>query len=160
GLSLLGGLAWLAAGPADLVWHQLFGFEANVEALMSPAHLALVLGAALVLTGPLRSAWSRPDLEHESWGRRLPMLLSMTFVLSQISIFIEPGHPIAKLWGRGAVRPERFAYALEEAGITGILLTSIVLMGSVLLLLRRRGGAPAGSLTVMVGLNTVAMGFI
>src|SRR5262249_15435192 len=90
---------------------------------------------------------------------RLPMLLSVTFVFSQITFFIEPGHPIAKLWGRGAARPERFAYALEEAGITGILLTSIVLMGAVLLLLRR-GGRPAGPLPVTVTINALAMGFI
>jgi hypothetical protein len=159
GLSLLGGTAWLVAGPADLVWHQVFGFEVSVEALMSPAHLALVLGAALVLSGPLRSAWGRPDLERQSWTRRLPMLLSLTFVLSQITFFLQMGHPIANLWGRGAARPERFANAIQEAGITGILLASLVLVAAVLLLLRR-GGAPAGSLTVMVTLNSVAMGFV
>jgi hypothetical protein len=159
GLSLLGGAAWLVAGPADLVWHQVFGFEVSVEALMSPAHLALVLGAALVLSGPLRSAWGRADLERQSWTRRLPMLLSLTFVLSQITFFLQIGHPIANLWGRGTARPERFANLIQEAGITGILLASIVLVGAVLLLLHR-GGAPAGALTVMLGLNAVAMGFL
>jgi hypothetical protein len=159
GLSLLGGAAWLAAGPADMVWHQLFGFEVSVEALLSPAHLALVLGAAFVLSGPLRSAWRRSDLERLSWARRLPMLLSLTLVLCQITFFTEMGHPIARLWGHGPVPPERFAHLLEEAGIVGILLSSIVLVGAVLLLLRR-GGAPVGTLTVMLTLNAVAMGFL
>jgi len=159
GLSLLGGAAWLVAGPADLVWHQVFGFEASVEALMSPAHLALVLGAALVMSGPLRSAWGRPDLERQGWTRRLPMLLSLTFVLSQITFFTQVGHPLANLWGRGVARPERFANLLQEAGITGILLASIILVGAVLLLLRR-GRAPLGALTVMVTLNAMAMGFV
>ena len=87
------------------------------------------------------------------------MVLSLTFVLSQITFFIEIGHPLSNLWGRGAARPPRFANLIEEAGITGILLASIILVGAVLLLLRR-GGAPAGALTVMVTLNAVAMGFL
>ena len=44
GLSVIGAALWVIGGPGDLLWHELFGFEANVEALLSPAHLVLALG--------------------------------------------------------------------------------------------------------------------
>ena len=37
GLSLLGVALWFVGGPFDFAWHAVFGFEVNVEALMSPA---------------------------------------------------------------------------------------------------------------------------
>ena len=55
GLSLLGVGLWFAGGPLDFAWHSLFGFEASVEALMSPAHAVLALGAGLITSGPLRA---------------------------------------------------------------------------------------------------------
>ena len=158
GLSLAGAALWLVAGPGDAVWHAIFGFEANVEALLSPAHLVLVLGAALVLTGPLRSGWARADAELDDWRRSLPMLLSMTFVLSQMTFFTQIGHPIANVWGRGAALP-RLSFVAEEMGILGILVETTLLMGGLLLLLRR-GVLPAASVTVMFGLNALAMGFL
>ncbi|MGH2668071.1 MAG: hypothetical protein ACRDH5_02950, partial [bacterium] len=55
GLSLVGVLLWGPGGLSDLVWHEVFGFEADVEALLSPPHLALALGMGLIITGPLRA---------------------------------------------------------------------------------------------------------
>ncbi len=56
--SLVGGFIFLGGGVFDLIWHQLFGIEADVEALLSPSHLILGFGAFLLLTGPLRAAWT------------------------------------------------------------------------------------------------------
>lgn len=158
GLSLVGAGLWVVGGPSDLLWHTLFGFEADVEALLSPAHLLLAVGAALILSGPLRSAWERPDAELGPWWRRLPPLLSLTFVLSEITFFTQIAHPIANLWGIGPSRPAQFARLFEVLGIVSILLETIISMGAVLLFLRRR--AFVGSLTLMLGLNAVAMGFV
>jgi len=41
GLSLLGVLIFAAGGIGDMIWHVLFGIEADVEALLSPTHLLL-----------------------------------------------------------------------------------------------------------------------
>jgi hypothetical protein len=57
-----------------------------------------------------------------------------------------------------AARPAEVAYLLEKCGIVGILLETIISMGAVLLLLRRQPFV--GSLTLMLGLNAVAMGFL
>jgi hypothetical protein len=88
----------------------------------------------------------------------LPMVLSLTLVLSQITFFTQIGHPIANLWGHG-VRPLLLANAAQEFGIVSILLWTTFLMGAVLLLLHR-GAAPVGSLTLMLTLNAAAMGVL
>jgi hypothetical protein len=155
GLSLIGAGLW---GPADLLWHTLFGFEADVETLMSPAHLLLAVGAGFILSGPWRSVRERSDGAEGPWWRGLPLVLSLTFVLSEITFFAQIGHPLSNLSGRGPARPAEFAYLLEKCGIVGILLETIISMGAVLLLLRRQPFV--GSLTLMLGLNAVAMGFL
>jgi len=56
-LSLLGVGLFLITGVADLIWHSLFGIEADLEALYSPPHLLLAAAGTLIATGPLRGAW-------------------------------------------------------------------------------------------------------
>ena len=41
GLSLLGALVFLFGGIGDMLWHEIFGIEDNIEALTSPTHLLL-----------------------------------------------------------------------------------------------------------------------
>jgi hypothetical protein len=153
GLALMGVACWVVGGPFDALWHDVFGFEADVEALMSPAHAVLALGFGLMASGPLRAALHRPP--QGGW-RELPMILSLAFVVSILTFFTQIGHPIANLWaaGRGPV-----GHALTELGIIGILLTASILTAPVLLLLRH-DRLPVGSTTILVGLNAFAMGFL
>src|SRR5689334_22007773 len=60
GLSLAGAILFLVGGALDLVWHELFGTEVNIEALLSPTHLLLCASAILMIGGPLRAAAKRP----------------------------------------------------------------------------------------------------
>jgi hypothetical protein len=149
----VGVACWVVGGPFDALWHDVFGFEADVEALMSPAHALLALGFGLMASGPLRAALHRPP--RAAW-RELPMILSLAFVVSILTFFTQIAHPIANLWGagRGPV-----GHALTELGITGILLTAAILTAPLLLLLRH-GRLPIGSTTILVGLNAFAMGFL
>ncbi|MEZ4662017.1 MAG: hypothetical protein R2911_31085 [Caldilineaceae bacterium] len=54
----------------DLIWHELFGIEQDFEALISPTHLMLGAGLALIVSGPLRAALARPNL-RPTWRNRL-----------------------------------------------------------------------------------------
>lgn len=47
-------------GVADALWHEQFGTEANVEALVSPPHLVVFAGLAFLLTSPVVILWHRP----------------------------------------------------------------------------------------------------
>ena len=57
--SLIGAVGFGVAGLGDMTWHLIFGIEKGVEALLSPTHLALGITIGLVVSGPLRAAWSR-----------------------------------------------------------------------------------------------------
>jgi hypothetical protein len=153
GLALIGVACWFVGGPFDAGWHAVFGFEANIEALMSPAHAILALGYGLMASGPLRAGLQRPS---PRWPDKLAMVLSMTFVVSNLTFFTQVAHPVANLWGG------RYAHMSEEAhelGLTGLLLTAAILTAPILLLLRWNR-LPAGGVTILIGLNAIAMGFL
>jgi len=153
GLALVGVACWVVGGPFDALWHDAFGFEADVEALMSPAHALLALGFGLMASGPLRAALQRPP--QGAW-REMPMVLSLTFVVSILTFFTQIAHPIPNLWG---ARRGPASHALTELGIAGSLLSAAILTAPLLLLLRH-GRLPVGSTAIVVGLNAFAMGFL
>jgi hypothetical protein len=153
GLSLAGVALWFVGGPFDLAWHSIFGFEANVEALLSPAHVVLALGFCLMTTGPLRAALRRPP---GRWRDELPMLLSLTCLVSNLTFFTQIAHPLANLWAAG---PRRWSQDVIELGIVSMLLTTVILTAPLLLLLRQ-ARLPTGAVTIMLGLNSVAMGVL
>lgn len=156
-LSLLGILIFAAGGVGDLIWHELFGIEDGFEALLSPTHLLLGLGLGLVVTGPLRAAWLRTG-QSATWWTLLPALLSLTALISDLTFFLMFSHPIFSSTG------SRFDHVFSSesgqvAGVLGLMLVGGALVGPVLLVLRR-WTLPVGSLTLVWGINTVAMTFL
>ena len=80
---------------------------------MSPAHAILALGYGLMASGPLRAGLQRVP---RRWRDKTAIVLSMTFVVSNLTFFTQIAHPVANLWGAG------YAPISEEArelGITG-----------------------------------------
>ena len=164
GLGLLGAAVFLAGGLADLGWHTLFGIEADLEALLSPTHLVLFAGAALLLTTPWRAAWATRGPAAPGTAAFLPVLLSATatvvfvgFFLSYLSPFV--GHiapttaAMAQLGGPpGSEQLEQF----QARGIANLLVTTALLVGALLLVLRR-WRPPAGTATVLFSATAVAL---
>ncbi|MEZ4726676.1 MAG: hypothetical protein R3E79_06030 [Caldilineaceae bacterium] len=153
-LSLLGVLIFATGGVGDLIWHELFGIEEDFEALLSPTHLLLGLGLGLVVTGPLRAAWWRAG-KQLTWRRILPALLSLSALISTLTFFMMFSHPIFSSTG-GRLHREFNNDVGQVAGVIGLMLVGAILVGPVLLALRR-WTLPVGSLTVVWGINTVAM---
>src|SRR5262245_32914921 len=90
-LAVVGVLVFLAGGVGDLIWHELFGIESDVEALLSPTHLILAAGMALILSAPFRAGWRRLSEQHGSaqgFVALLPALLSRTCLWSGLGLFI------------------------------------------------------------------------
>ena len=42
----------MAGAIGDMFWHIIFGIEVSIDALLSPTHLLLLIGALLILSGP------------------------------------------------------------------------------------------------------------
>src|SRR5262245_23455475 len=158
GLSAVGVALFFAGGCADLVWHELFGIEANAEALYSPTHLLLGFSAFLIVGGPFRAAWQRSAGDGVTgWAEQLPVVLSLLALYSGCTFFTQDVHWITGLPGGrppgGALSEYR-----QLLGLAGVLLQTALLMGFVLLAVLRWRLAP-GTLTLFVGLNALGMSF-
>ena len=158
GLCMVGVGLWVVGGPTDLLWHQVMGIEASFDALLSPPHLVLTVGLGLIFTGPLRAAWRRA-VPRRGLVEQLPMLLSLSYLLSLLTFAVYFAHPLAYLWAKASRAPAPHETGQAELGCVGTLLTAVFFMGVILIALRRQP-LPVGAVTVIVGLNSVGMGFL
>ncbi len=94
GLSLIGVLVFAVAGFLDMLWHLAFGIEFDTASLLSPTHLGLALGAALIVSGPLRAAWQRLDDGPRSWSIWVTALASLTFLYSLVTFMTQFANPV------------------------------------------------------------------
>jgi hypothetical protein len=156
----LGTALFSIGGVGDMIWHIVFGIEANMEALLSPMHLLLATGAMLFITGPLRAAWVRLPVEaRPSWAARLPALLSLFMVLAMLTFFTQFAHFTtypALLVDHPADSTFLAIYFPDLYGTTSALIPAAVIMGMVLLGLRR-WDLPRGFLTLLLMANTAMM---
>ena len=157
-LSLLGVVIFACGGVGDMLWHTFFGLEEDVDALFSPTHLMLACGAWLMVGGPFRAAWQRSTPPEADWHQHLPLLLSLTWMLSACTFITQIAHPLVYLWGGGSA-PGAHGWLWQTVGVVGMLWDTGLLLGSILLTMRR-WTLPAGALTLVIGLNAVAMGFL
>jgi hypothetical protein len=182
GLGILG-----IGGPADLAWHSAYGFEVNIEAIVSPPHLCLFFGGFLVASTGIRSMWAKPDLQLDLRGYA-PVLLSailFTAVAGFITMYLSAFNTLvgmtkdftddvsanfndvvahqdismnAGLTGYG---DKLWPYHYFSTGqvLASLIITNFVLLGPALLLLRRwRTPFPSFAITFLVyGLLTSIM---
>ena len=151
------GLALFAiSGVGDMAWHIAFGIEVDTEALLSPTHLGLATGMALVFAGPVRATIARgvPDKPSALW----PAVLSLTLLLSGLT-FLTQFAPALADWGVGT-RPangDLMELRLDRA-IVSELWVNAVMIGAILFAVRQWGSRlPVGSMTVVIGLNAALM---
>jgi len=157
--ALVGLAIFMVGGATDMVWHIIFGIETDIDALLSPTHLMLFLGAALIVTAPYRSfsaRWVRAE-SPASFSEFSPTLLSMTllmvltsFMFMYLSAFDEAfmretyGHSAQGQFGNATGLVE---FLSHKSGIASILITNVILFAPALLLVRSFK-TPFGSFTI------------
>ena len=150
-LALIGVPLFAIGGVGDAIWHTLFGFEVGTEQVLSPTHLVLAFSGILIMTGPLRAAMRRVDMKAAlGWSKLLPMLLSLVMLLLMATFFTEFANPFVRT--RLVTSFSQFANTNQALGVAGILLQTAILMGAILLVLRR-WTLPAGTMTMLFTLN-------
>lgn len=163
--ALAGVVLFLVGGLGDSVWHTLFGIEQDVDALLSPSHLVLGIGAALIVSRPLVSAWSRDrrvpqtDQPALSW----PSVVSLGLVVSTAAFFMAFANPLSlpmavgdrmtQLANFGVERSElaagEFPLLGQALGIASVIVLAAILTPALLVaVLRWR--LPIGVLTLLV----------
>jgi hypothetical protein len=164
-LAVLGVLIFLAGGVGDMIWHEIFGIESGVEALISPTHLLLAVGMTLIISGPFRAGWRRLTDQHDpapNWVSLLPQLLSLTFLWSGWSFMTQFAHPLVDTWAAAGYHPASsrgVAFLRTSLGMASFLLQTGLMMGVVLCTMRR-WTLPLGSLALVFGLNATFMSFM
>jgi len=128
GWGLIGVLVFGFAGVGDVFWHSAFGFEESFQALVSPSHIGLGLGAALFLLSPLRAAWYR-DIDPTGLDY-VPVVVALTLTLTIVTMF---GGYLSPL-----VRPyPSVTWVREQAVVTQLVAYPLVFVGATVTLLRR-----------------------
>jgi hypothetical protein len=172
-VSLIGFVIFGAGAVGDLIWHEVFGIEANVEALLSPTHLLLLTGGATALSAPVRTMLrsSNKDVSRREF---LPALLSLTlltaigaFFLSYLSPFgstvVESANATTHTHELTTLTPAIAAELRENWALGSIFVTTLVLVLPALFV-RPRWKTPMGSflflytflLLLQVGLDEFA----
>lgn len=149
--SLAGGLVVGAAGFVDMVWHTVFGVEADLNALLSPPHLLLITAGTLVFAGPLRAALRAPAGAPGG----LPTAFAAAYVVTGLGFFTQYSNPFTQVYAE-AVGPASSRELREVAGVAGIIIFSVLIAGAVAILTARTTLVP-GSLAVAVGVPSLAL---
>jgi hypothetical protein len=165
------GFAVLGAGGFfDLVWHTIRGIEQSLEALMSPPHLTLMVGGALILSAPFRAAWLSSNDRTPSYRAFSPAVASLALAISMVTLFMMFHWGFETLdfaTAEGRVRFARSFVDTDEGrrrlelltmtrGYTNIMLSNLVLFGPVLIVLRR-WRPPIGTVATFFGVVSTYM---
>src|SRR4051812_40697358 len=165
GVAIIGLITLGIGGPVDLIWHSLYGFEVGVDAIYSPPHLALFFGGLLLCSTGIRSTWAKHDIALDFKGF-LPVTISTMlfigvsgFITMYLSAFMTNVTPTsafvhdyqahfkddftdqtisltAGLTGYGDDQWPYYYYSASH-GMASTIVTTLVLLGPILLNLRR-----------------------
>ena len=144
------GFALFAIG--DATWHSVFGIEQDINILFSPTHLGLAASMLVILTTPLRSAWTDPTLTggpgQHRLRRLLPAVLSTALAATLVLLFLQYANAMV-------YDAEEVVFALSggDEEFTARLVASMAVTNLVLvvplLALARRWTLPFGTATIL-----------
>jgi hypothetical protein len=144
--SVFGVAGLLLGGALDFVWHSIFGFEHQLDLLLSPPHLFLLTGLFFLITGPVRSALRRPNAAN--LRDELPMLVSLGLAFEIVQFVTQFGfypealmrdHPLSQtLYQRDQFVLSVFLFYRQALEISIVIWQSVLLAAAVLYLLARK----------------------
>lgn len=146
------GILFAASGVGDMLWHLAFGIEEDVEALLSPTHLLLMLAGMLLVTRPLRS----PVVRGEAGSLRAaaPSVVAIALTSALAAFFLMFSSPFLDNM------PD--VEGVESYQAVGLLVTNALLIGPLVWLAARRSlpvGAATMHLTIVATLVSGLQGF-
>lgn len=143
-ISMFGAILFLVSGGFDLAWHESWGVEVSLDALVSTPHLGLFAGGALVISGPIRSVLARSDGYRFDW---IIVSMSSALLLSVISFASQFANPLVLPVARADFRPsptEAQEFFRQAVGLSAVILSSATLsiaLRSLVRIIRYRPGS-------------------
>src|SRR5215208_4191933 len=157
GLGLVGVAMFVAGGVADGVWHTMFGIEVGVAALLSPSHLLLLGGGLLMVTSPVRSAWSSPQLTARAPALALLPALWATALTTAVVLFFFQYLSAFVSRAPSTPAPEGPDGLLTTiVGLASVLVTNLIVVAPVLLL-ARRWRLPFGTVALIATVGAIGL---
>ena len=150
GPGVAGVVGFGVGGGLDWIWHTVFGVEVGIEPFLSPTHVLLFVSSVLMVTCPLWAAWSDPASPRAPGFRAFfPTLLSATLLMDTIAFSFLYYLAFVPTF---LSAPDKDIQVL--LGIATVVITNVILVGTVLLLLRR-WRPPLGAVTFLFGYEAV-----
>lgn len=130
-LTTVGLVLFIVGAVGDGVWHEIFGIEVDLEALLSPTHLALMIGGLMMLGIAYRGA-ERADPREDRAD--ISLVVTMTLGAAVVMFFTQyfNAFRFEGLWP--APRGEDI---WEVHAVGSVFVTNAILLGMVFLLVRR-----------------------
>ncbi len=152
--AVLGAGLFAAGGLADLMWHEAFGIESGLDALLSPTHVWLFVAGSLLMSGPVLATRRRAGVPGALAAFSVTLAVTSitaiaAFALSFYSAFVTDAGNFAT---GGAAQAAGGSRAI--VGLGSYLITSLVLVLPLAYLVRARA-ARAGAVSILV--TTVAV---
>jgi hypothetical protein len=138
GLAVLGLGLFGLAGVGDGFWHTIFGVETGIDALLSPTHLMLLVGMLAGATAPVRAAWRNPQLPvfGTSLSSLVPTMLAVAVATTGVAFFFLYANGFSN-WQMQRSYVLNSSESLISSGIFSTLASTVILLGPVMLILRR-----------------------
>jgi hypothetical protein len=152
--AMAGAVVFLFGGVGDMLWHEAFGIEQDIEALFSPTHLVLALGTVLMLGAPFLRVL-RVGKSATTFAGRLPAILSVTYIASAV-MFLTQFHHWSDLRLVGDLPIRQTAELHQALAMAGYLWHVGVLMAAAVMLLRSMPPA-LGTNVVLFTVSTFGM---
>ncbi|MBW3561038.1 MAG: hypothetical protein KY437_00915 [Actinobacteria bacterium] len=129
-LTVAGFALFAIAGVGDAVWHTLLGIEEDLAALISPTHLALMVGGLLLVASPIRAS-RRDPAPDRGWRGSAPTVISVGLSVAVIAFFLQ----FVSAFHLFGLETFTVSNVPDDSGATigiaSILLTNLLLLGGV-----------------------------
>ncbi len=135
----VGVLVFTIGGVADMIWHTIFGIELDIDALLSPSHIVLMIGFLLILTTPMRAT-------ELAGGPAWLAAVSLTATLAVPTFFTPYANGLDNGWFLEQPFPQQ-AFVIQYGLASGLFVTALLTIPAVYFLTRWR--PPIGSVAVL-----------
>jgi len=167
-LAVPGVVLFFIAGAADATGHVLWGFEADFNALLSPTHQLIGLSIVALLVGPIRSLLCAQQQTRVSFASQLPGIIAVGSLLGLVHWGLNPffGTDAESTYAPLAIHgfsPDALTLnatllSLQEAGLSSVVLQTVLTTAVVLYLVRALAVRPGGiTLTLLLGNSFIAI---
>lgn len=160
GVAVAGTWLFLVGGFGDMFWHEIFGVEGDVEAFISPPHMALFIGGTMMVLGPVAA------LRHHGiptgWRDGWPAVLSVASAIGLIQFATEHANALLlpipagdTMVYAGPFGPAGYSFTPEVGvayGLSAIMVQTLLISATIVVLMSRLN-APFGAITISLVLG-------